>query len=31
MSDKTAALQEWLNAKGMKPQLVVDGKAGDAR
>lgn len=30
MNAKLAALQEWLNAKGMKPQLVVDGKAGPA-
>jgi peptidoglycan hydrolase-like protein with peptidoglycan-binding domain len=30
MNAKLSALQEWLNAKGMKPQLVVDGKAGPA-
>lgn len=30
MNAKLAALQEWLNAKGMKPQLVVDGKVGPA-
>lgn len=27
---KVEALQIWLNAKGMKPQLVVDGEGGQA-
>jgi hypothetical protein len=27
---KVAALQSWLNLKGMKPQLTVDGKGGPA-
>lgn len=30
MNPKLAALQTWINAKGWKPQLVVDGKAGPA-
>lgn len=30
MNPKLAALQTWINAKGHKPQLVVDGKAGPA-
>lgn len=29
-NDKIAALQSWLNIKGMKPQLVVDGQGGPA-
>lgn len=30
MNPKVEALQTWLNAKGWKPQLVVDGKPGPA-
>lgn len=30
MSEKTAALQTWLNLMGHKPQLVVDGIGGPA-
>lgn len=30
MSDKIAAMQEYLNARGHKPQLVVDGVPGPA-
>jgi hypothetical protein len=30
MNPKLAALQTWINAKGHKPQLVVDGKPGPA-
>lgn len=30
MNPKLAALQTWLNAKGWKPQLVVDGLPGPA-
>lgn len=29
MNQKIAALQTWLNAKGHKPQLVVDGQPGE--
>jgi hypothetical protein len=28
VSDKTAALQDWLNAMGWTPRLLVDGSAG---
>ncbi len=28
MNPKLAALQEWLNLKGVKPQLAVDGRRG---
>lgn len=30
MNAKIAALQTWLNAKGLKPQLVIDGEPGPA-
>ena len=30
MNSKVAALQTWLNAKGMTPPLVVDGQGGSA-
>lgn len=30
MNPKLAALQTWINAKGWKPQITVDGEAGPA-